>query len=79
VSDVAAPLAGAVNVTVGSVESSTYVMESLEHADRLDDASVATPWNVVDESAGTLTPIPGEPNAAAVPDPAGVPVQPAFL
>ena len=54
-------------------------MDPLEQAEWLDAASTATPWNVVVESAATVTERPGDANAAAVPEAAGVPVQLAFL
>jgi hypothetical protein len=55
------------------------VIDPLEHAERFDEASIATPWNVVVESAATVTPMPGDENSAAVPEPAGVPVHVPFL
>ena len=51
----------------GAVESSTYVPESVEHAEVFPAASVAVAKNVVDESFATLTVNPGLLNAAAVP------------
>jgi hypothetical protein len=64
---------------LGAAESSTYVIDVVEHGETFPAASVADAQIVVLELLATVMPRPGEANAAAVPAPTTVDVHVEFV